>query len=370
MMKALVFQNAGNFALKSIPKPQLLTATDAIVKIISTTICGTDLHILKGDVPESIPCNGKCNPRNILGAQGLVLGHEGIAVIESVGSQVSDVKVGDKVIISCITSCGNCYYCSKNLQSHCMNGGGWILGHEIDGTQAEYVRIPFADHSLYKVPAGVSNDKALLMLSDVLPTGNEVGSINGNIKPGDVVAIIGSGPVGIAVLVTCRKFKPKAVIMIDLDDQRLKVAQEKFRADYTLNSKDPAEMEKNLTKLCSELTNGISKGVDVAVECVGAPATFEICENMINPGGRIANVGVHGSWVKLALEKLWIRNIQITTGLVNAYTTDKLLAEVVNGHLNPKELVTHEFKLEDIEKAYNLFANASKNKVIKTFITA
>ena len=346
-MKALVYHGPGKRSWEEKPRPVIQEPTDAIVKIAKTTICGTDLHILKGDVPTV--------------TDGRILGHEGVGIIEEVGPGVTNFKKGNRVLLSCITSCGKCAACKKGMYSHCENGGGWILGHTIDGTQAEYVRIPFADTSLYPVPAGADED-ALVMLSDILPTGFECGVLNGQIKPGDTVAIVGAGPVGLAALLTAQFYSPAEIIMIDMDDNRLEVAK-KFGATKTVNSKDGKARDK-VRKFTAE------KGVDVAIEAVGIPATFELCEDIIAAGGHIANVGVHGKSVDLHLEKLWSQNITITTRLVDTVTTPMLLKIVVAGKLRPKQLITHEFKLNDIMKAYDTFGNAAKEKALKVLMKA
>jgi alcohol dehydrogenase len=346
-MKALVYHGPGKKAWEERPRPGLQQATDAIVKVAKTTICGTDLHILKGDVAAV--------------TDGRILGHEGLGVVEEVGSGVSSFKKGDRVLISCITSCGKCPACKKAMYSHCQNGGGWILGHLIDGTQAEYVRIPYADTSLYAVPKGVDED-ALVMLSDILPTGFEVGVLNGKVKPGDTVAIVGGGPVGLAALLTAQFYSPAELIMIDLDDNRLEVAR-KLGATKVVNSGDGKAAER-----VRALTGG--EGVDVAIEAVGIPATFDICQDIVTAGGHVANVGVHGKPVSLKLEKLWIQNVTITTGLVDTNTTPMLLKNVVAGRLEPKKLITHTFALDDVLKAYDTFGNAAKEKALKVILRA
>jgi alcohol dehydrogenase len=345
-MKALVYHGPGKKAWEEKPKPTVKAPTDAIVKVLRTTICGTDLHILKGDVPAV--------------TDGRILGHEGIGVIDEVGAGVSNFKKGDRVLISCITSCGKCDACKKGMYSHCADGG-WILGHLIDGTQAEYVRIPHADTSLYAVPPGV-DESALVMLSDILPTGFEIGVLKGAVKPGDTVAIVGGGPVGLAALLTAQFYSPAELIMVDLDDNRLAVAK-KLGATQTVNSGDGKAVEKVMA-----LTNG--KGVDVAIEAVGIPATFDVCQDIVTAGGHVANVGVHGKSVSLKLEKLWIHNVTITTGLVDTNTTPMLLKNVVAGRLAPKQLVTHEFTFDEFMKAYDTFGNAAKEKALKVVLKA
>jgi alcohol dehydrogenase len=344
-MKALVYHGPQSKAWEEKPKPSIINPTDAIVKISKTTICGTDLHILKGDVPEV--------------TDGRILGHEGVGVIEEVGSAVTGFKKGDHVLISCISSCGKCDYCKRGMYSHCENGG-WILGHLIDGTQAEYVRIPFADNSLYHIPAG-SDEEALVMLSDILPTGFECGVLNGQVKPGDTVAIVGSGPIGLASLLTAQFYSPAEIIMIDLDDNRLCVSKN-FGATQTINSKveDPVKKVKALTG---------NKGADVVIEAVGVPATFELCEALVAAGGHIANIGVHGKPASLHLESLWAANITITTRLVDTVTTPMLLKTVQSKKLKPNQLITHRFKLSDIINAYDTFAHADREKALKVLLT-
>ena len=344
-MKALTYHGPGKKTWEEKSKPIILEPTDALVKILKTTICGTDLHILKGDVLEVI--------------DGRILGHEGVGIVEEVGSAVTGFKHGDHVLISCITSCGKCEYCKKGMYSHCENGG-WILGHLIDGTQAEYVRIPFADNSLYHVPEN-ADEEALVMLSDILPTAFECGVLNGQVKPGDTVAIVGAGPIGLAVLITAQFYTPAEIIMIDIDDNRLNVAKT-FGATQTINSNNENALEKimNLTD---------KKGVDVAIEAVGIPATFELCESIIAAGGRIANVGVHGKSVNLHLETLWSKNITITTRLVDTVTTSMLLKTVSSKKLDPSKLITHRFALNDIIKAYDVFQNAATEKTLKVILS-
>ena len=344
-MKALVFHGPGKRSWEEKPRPALKEPTDAIVKVARTTICGTDLHILKGDVATV--------------TDGRILGHEGMGVVEETGPAVSTFKKGDRVLISCISSCGKCEPCRKGMYSHCANGGGWILGNTIDGTQAEHVRIPFADTSLYPVPKGVDED-ALVMLSDILPTGFECGVLNGAVKPGDVVAIVGAGPVGLAALLTAQFYSPAELIMVDLDDNRLEVSR-RFGATQTVSSKDGKAVERVLA-----LTGG--KGVDVAIEAVGVPATFDICQDVVAAGGHVANVGVHGKGVTLKLEKLWAHNVTITTRLVDTVTTPMLLRTVVAGRLQPRKLITHEFRLDEIMKAYDAFGNAAQEKALKVIL--
>lgn len=343
-MKALVFHGAGRRAWEEKPRPLVRDATDAVVRITTSTICGTDLHILKGDVPTV--------------TDGRVLGHEGVGVIEDLGDGVSNFKKGDRVLISCITSCGKCDYCRKGMYSHCRHGG-WILGNTIDGTQAEYVRIPYADTSLYRLPDD-ADEEAIVMLSDILPTGLECGVLNGQVKPGDTVAIVGTGPVGLAALLTAQFYSPSEIIAIDLDDNRLEVART-FGATRIVNSSDGAAIDTVM-----RLTNGA--GVDVAIEAVGVPATFDLCQSIVTAGGRIANVGVHGTSVELRLQTLWSHNITLTTRLVDTVTTPMLLKVVQSGRLQPQKLVTHRFRLSEVMQAYDAFANAARERALKVVL--
>jgi len=345
-MKAFVYGGPGKSSLEDRPKPEILDAGDAIVRVVKTTICGTDLHILKGDVPT-------CTP-------GRILGHEGVGVLDAVGPGVTTFKAGDRVLISCISSCGKCDYCRRGMYSHCTTGG-WILGNTIDGAQAEYVRIPHAETSLYPIPEG-ADEEAMVMLSDILPTGFECGVLNGKVSPGSTVAIVGAGPIGLAALLTAQLYSPAEIIMIDLDDNRLEVAR-RFGATHTINSGQGKASETVMA-----LTGG--RGVDTAIEAVGVPATFQLCEDLVGPGGVIANIGVHGKPVELHLERLWSQNIAITTRLVDAVTTPMLLKTVRSGKIDPTLLITHHFTLDQILDAYDTFGRAAETKALKVIISA
>ena len=345
-MKALVYLGPGEKALQDRPKPAIQAHGDAIVKMVKTTICGTDLHILKGDVATCAP--------------GRILGHEGVGVIDSVGAGVTSFKPGDRVLISCISSCGRCEYCRRGMFSHCTTGG-WILGNAIDGTQAEFVRTPHADTSLYPIPQG-SDEEALVMLSDILPTGFECGVLNGKVQPGSTVAIVGSGPIGLAALLTAQLYSPSEIIMIDLDDNRLDVAK-RFGATATVNSAKGDAARQVMT-----LTAG--RGVDTAIEAVGIPATFKLCQDVIAAGGTIANVGVHGCKVDLDLERLWSHNVTITTGLVDTFSIPMLLKTVQSKRIDAAQLITHRFKLAEMLQAYDTFGKAADTKALKVIIEA
>lgn len=345
-MKALVYQGPGFKALERRPIPVIQSPADAIVKMLKTTICGTDLHILKGDVSTC--------------ATGRILGHEGVGVVQNIGTAVSMFKPGDRVLISCITSCGKCDYCRRAMYSHCRTGG-WILGNEIDGTQAEFVRIPHADTSLYHIPQGGDED-ALVMLSDVFPTAFECGVLNGKMEvPGMTIVIVGAGPIGLATLLTAQFFSPGKIIVIDRDDNRLNVAKS-LGAGTVINS--------NLADPCSEvksLTGGV--GADAVVEAVGTPEAFELCQSLVAPGGRLANIGVHGKKVDLHMERLWSQNIAITTRLVDTESTPVLLKALESGKLDPKLLISHHFSFDQILSAYDTFARAGDSHALKVIIS-
>ena len=345
-MRALVYHGPNKKAWEEVPRPTLVDTTDAIVRVDAVTICGTDLHILKGDVPET--------------TDGTILGHEAVGTVEEVGHGVKNVKVGDRVLVSCITACGACRFCREGRYGQCLGGGGWILGHTIDGTQAEYVRVPFADTSTYPVPAGAS-DEEVLMLADILPTSYEVGVLNGAVSPGDVVAIVGAGPIGLAAVVTARLFSPSHIVSIDLVDARLDAAK-RMGADVIVNPSREGALE-----IVEGLSGGL--GADVTIEAVGTPETFELAVDLVRPGGHVANVGVHGKAATLHLERLWIRDVTITTGLVDTYSTPTLLRLVSSGQLDAASFVTHRFGLDQFEEAYDVFARAGETEALKVVLT-
>ena len=345
-MKALVFHGPGKKAWEDAPKPEIREDNDAIVRVDAVTICGTDLHILKGDVPEV--------------TDGRILGHEAVGTVETVGSAVKRLKPGDRVLVSCVTACGACRFCREGRYGQCLGGGGWILGHTIDGTQAEYVRVPFADTSTYAVPAGAT-DEEILMLADILPTGYEVGVLNGSVRPGDVVAVVGAGPIGLSAIMGAKLFSPSHIVAIDLVDSRLEAAKQ-FGADVVVNA-----AREDADAVVSELTDGL--GADVAIEAVGTAATFEQAVRLARPGGRIANIGVHGGSATLHLETLWSRDVTITTGLVDTCTTPTLLKLVKSQHLDAARFITHHFTLDEFEEAYDVFGRASETGALKVVLT-
>jgi alcohol dehydrogenase len=346
-MKALVYHGPGRRAWESAPDPTIEEPTDAVVRIDSSTICGTDLHILKGDVPEVEP--------------GTILGHEAVGTVVAKGSAVTTLEEGDRVLVSCITSCGRCSFCKERKYGLCAGGGGWILGHLLDGLQAEYARVPFADTSAYKVPVGL-NDDQVLFLADILPTSYEVGVLNGKVEPGDTVAIVGAGPIGLAAIMTAQLYTPGQIVALDIADSRLQKARE-FGADVTIDNG-----RENAVERIMELTGGL--GADVAIEAVGVPETFELCTELVRPGGRVANVGVHGHPATLHLERLWIRDITIVTGLVDTFSTSRLLKLIDEGRLDPTPFATHRFELGATEQAYDTFADAGSTNALKVVLTA
>jgi alcohol dehydrogenase len=344
-MKALVYEGPGTKSWKDVPDPQVENDTDAIVRVDTTTICGTDLHILRGDVPETTP--------------GTVLGHEAVGTIVEVGGGVKTRKVGDRVVVSCISACGHCRYCRDGRYGQCLGGGGWILGHRIAGTQAEMLRVPFADTSTYLVPPNVP-DEEILMLADILPTSYEVGVRNAGIEPGDTVAIVGAGPIGLAAITVARLLSPSHIVAIDQVDARLEAAKQ-FGADVTINNA-VADVYSEIQWLTDDL------GVDVAIEAVGVPATFELCADLVRPGGHIANIGVHGQPVTLHLESLWIRDVTITTGLVDTYSTPTLLRLVSSHQIDAHPFITHRFEMDQILEAYDTFDRAADTGALKVAI--
>jgi len=351
-MKALVYKGPNQKSWEEVPDPVIKKPTDVIVKMDTTTICGTDLHILKGDVPAVTP--------------GRVLGHEGVGTITEVGSAVTTLTVGDRIILSCISACGHCAYCKQGVFSHCLAdegapGIGWIFGHLIDGTQAEYVRVPFAETSVYPLPAAVTPQQGAL-LSDILPTGHEIGVRYGQVKAGDVVAVVGAGPVGLAVIATAGLYGPSKIISIDLDANRTQVAKSLGATDAVMSS--DADWKDQVLAL----TDGL--GVDVAIEAVGIPQTFTMCLDMVRPGGHVANVGVHGSPVELPLQDLWISDINISMGLVSTSTLDTLLKMVAQNKIPTEDFISHSFKLEDIIEAYDVFGRAAETKALKVMLNA
>ncbi|GHE55783.1 zinc-dependent alcohol dehydrogenase family protein [Streptomyces capitiformicae] len=343
-MKGLVFHGPGQSSWQEVPDPGVKDATDAIVRVEAVTICGTDLHILKGDVPEV--------------RSGTVLGHEAVGEVVEVGSDVRTVRPGDRVLVSCITACGRCRFCREGAYGQCRGGGGWILGHLIDGTQAEYVRVPYADLSVHPLPSTLDAGDAVL-LADIFPTSYEVGVVNGRVRPGDTVAIVGAGPIGLAAIATARLFSPERIVAVDLAPSRLEAAKG-LGADAVADAREAPE------QLVADLTDGL--GADVVIEAVGVPESFELCTRMVRPGGHVANVGVHGKPATLHLEDLWIKNVTITTGLVDTHSTPTLLRMAAAGRLPTSSLVTHNFPLDDMEEAYDVFSHAADTGALKVVL--
>ncbi|ODQ84464.1 zinc-dependent alcohol dehydrogenase family protein [Mycolicibacterium holsaticum] len=346
-MKAMVYDGPGRRSWRSVPDPAIEHATDAIVRVEAVTICGTDLHILKGDVPEVAP--------------GRVLGHEAVGTVIKVGTAVQTLSVGDRVLVSCISACGACRYCRQGHYGQCLGGGGWILGHLIDGTQAEYVRVPFADNSTHKVPTDVS-DEQMILLADILPTSYEVGVLAGAVSPGDVVAIVGAGPIGLAAILTAKLYSPSHIVAIDVADARLDAAR-KLGADVVVNSRT-----EDARAVIDKLTAGL--GADVAMEAVGLPDTFEESVRLVRPNGHVANIGVHGAPATLHLEQIWIKNLTITTGLVDTHSTPRLIGLVANHQLDTAAMITHRFEMAEFDQAYEVFTDAARSGALKVLVSA
>ena len=344
-MKALVYHGPGQRGWDTVDDPSIIDPTDAVVRIDTSTICGTDLHILKGDVPETTP--------------GTILGHEAVGTVVEIGPSVSTVAPGDRVLMSCVSACGRCRYCKEGRYGQCLGGGGWIFGHLINGLQAEYARVPFADTSVYKVAPELT-DEQVLFLADILPTSYEVGVLNGTVSPGDTVAIVGAGPIGLAAILTSKLFTPGRIIAIDLADSRLEGAK-RFGADTVINNG-----REDAKAIVLELTDGL--GADVSFEAVGMPATFELATDLVRPGGHVANIGVHGHSATLHLETLWIRDITITTGLVDTFSIPQLMRLIASGRLDPSLFATHRFPLEDTMSAYDTFADAANSGALKVVL--
>jgi alcohol dehydrogenase len=344
-MKAMIFEGNDAISWKDTTDPVIESATDAIVRVDAVTICGTDLHILRGDVPET--------------TAGRILGHEAVGTVTEVGSGVSRVAVGDRVLVSCISSCGSCRFCRERRYGQCTGGGGWILGHTIDGTQAELVRVPFADNSTYPVPDELG-DEQMLMLADIFPTSYEVGVLNGQVGPGDVVVIIGAGPIGLAAVMTSKLFSPSRVIVVDKDTNRLAAAL-KVGADTIVDSSS-----EDVVAVIRAHTQGL--GADVAMEAVGIPGTFEMAVDAVRPGGHVANIGVHGAPATLHLETVWIRDLTITTGLVDTFSTPVLAKLAKEGTLDPSALITHRFAMSEFAEAYRVFGNAATTRALKVVV--
>jgi alcohol dehydrogenase len=345
-MQALVYHGPGQKAWEEVPEPEITDDGDVIVRVDATTICGTDLHILAGDVPEVRP--------------GRILGHEAVGTVVEAGDGIRTMSPGDRVLVSCISACGTCRFCRQGRYGQCLCGGGWILGRSVDGTQAEYVRVPFADMSTFRIPAGVTDEEAL-MLADILPTGYEVGVLAGGVRPGDVVAVVGAGPVGLSAITCAQLFSPSHIVAIDLSDARLDAAKQ-FGADVTVNNSREDPMA-----VIRELTGRL--GADVSIEAVGTAATFELAVKLIRPCGRIANIGVHGQAATLHLEDEWIKDITITTGLVDTSSTPTLMHLLTTGQIDAKRFVTHHFSLDEFDEAYDVFTRAADTGALKVVLS-
>ena len=346
-MKALVYHGPGEKSWQDVPDARVRESTDVVARVDTTTICGTDLHILAGDVPAV--------------TEGRILGHEAVGTVTEVGDAVRGFAVGDRVLVPAITQCGRCEYCQRGMPSHCQTVGGigWIFGHLIDGTQAESVRVPYADTSLHAVPATVSNEQAIF-LADALPTGYEVGVLAGRVRPGDTVAVIGAGAVGLSAVLTTGLWGASKVIAVDSDKFRLQTALD-------FGATDVVEAGADVVSDVVGLTEGL--GVDVSIEAVGYPETLRTAAAVVRPGGTIANIGVHGVPVELPMQDMWIQNITLTMGLVDTVSIPTLLKMVGSGRIPAEKMGTHTFTFDQIDQAYDVFANAAANSALKVIIT-
>lgn len=340
-MKALVYRGRGKRLLEDVADPQITDPADVIIRMDAVTICGTDLHILKGDVPA-------CE-------EGTILGHEAVGTVLETGPAVRTLRVGDRVLASCITACGRCRYCRESRYGQCLGGGGWILGHRINGTQAERIRVPFADTSAYVLPESVTDESALL-LADILPTSYEVGVLAGRVEPGDTVVIVGAGPIGLAAITTAQLLSPSHIIVVDPAESRRNAA-----VDFGAQEAVPDQAE--ALTLTRHLTNGL--GADVVIEAVGIPETFEMCTTLVRAGGHVANAGVHGKPATLHLEDLWIKDVTMTTGLVDTFTTPTLLHMLPAGKFDTGRFITHRFEFPAIEEAYDTFSRPQDTGALK-----
>jgi alcohol dehydrogenase len=347
MMKALVYHGPGRKAWEDVPDAAIAEPTDVVVRVDTTTICGTDLHILHGDVPAV--------------TDGRILGHEAVGTVIAVGAAVTGFAAGDRVLVPAITKCGRCAYCQRGMPSHCQTVGGigWIFGHLIDGTQAELVRVPYADTSLYAVPDDVTNEQAIF-LADSLPTGYEVGVLAGQVRPGDTVAVVGAGAVGLSAVLTTGLWGASKVIAVDTNKFRLGTALE-------FGATDAVEAGPDAVADVLALTDGL--GVDVAIEAVGYPETLLTAVALTRPGGTIANIGVHGAPVELPMQDLWIRNVTLTMGLVDTVSIPTLLTMVASGRIPAEKMGTHSFTFAQLDEAYEVFRDAAANSALKVVIT-
>lgn len=344
-MKALVYHGPGKKEWENVPDPGLVKDTDALVRIESTTICGTDLHVLKGDVATVEP--------------GRVLGHEAVGTVMEAGAGTTTVKEGDRVLLACVSACGRCRYCRVGNYGQCQDEeGGWVLGNTADGLQAEYARVPFADNSTHRVPDSLT-DEQVIYLTDILSTGMEVGVLKGNVQPGDTVAIVGAGPVGLSAILAARLYSPANIVSIDISPARQEFAR-KFGADEAIGPDEAMER-------INELTDGL--GADVTIEAVGVPDTLRLCTEMVRPSGRVANIGVHGKPVELPFETLWAKGITITTGIPDTRVIPQLLKAIEAGTLDPTPFTTHRYELGKMMEAYDTFERSAETNALKPILT-
>lgn len=338
-MKAFVYHGPEKMSLDQVPKPTIIKPTDAIVKVTTSTICGTDKHIRHGGMPEVEP--------------GRIIGHEFCGIVEEVGSSVNKFKKGDRVAVSCVTQCMDCYYCRRGMYSQCTTGS-WIFGYMIDGCQADYVRVPYADSGMYIIPDSLT-DEDVLFVGDILSTGY-FGAENGNIQPGDTVAVFGSGPVGMCAMATARLWGPARIVAVDIDDSRLEFAKKNGWADYALN---PQKVD--VVQALKDMTGG--RGADVTIEANGFEPTFKGAIDGVRAGGTVSLIGVFEKPQVVEMNKLWKKNIAIKMGLVNANRISELIDLIKEGKLNMKPLITHTLPLSQVAEGYDIFEERRDNAI-------
>ena len=341
-MKAVVYKGNGEIALEDRPIPKILDDRDAIIKVTLTTICSSDIHIKHGAVPRAVP--------------GTILGHEFVGRVVETGSAVKKIKPGDRVSVNVETFCGECFFCKRGFVNNCTDpDGGWALGCRIDGGQAEYVRIPFADNGLTVIPDHVSDEQALFN-GDILSTGYWAAKI-GELNPADTVAVIGAGPTGLCTMMCARLYTPARIIAIDTDEYRLNLAKEKGLADITLiPGRDDPE------KVIKELTDG--RGADTVFEVAGGADTFQTAWKIARPNAVVVVVAMYEEAQELPLPDMYGKNLVFKTGGVDGSYCREIMDLTACGKLDAGFLITHRCSLNDIMNAYDIFEN-KKDHVIK-----
>ncbi len=342
-MLTYTYINKGKFELTEKTKPVILDSKDAIVKVTLSSICSSDLHIKHGSVPKAV--------------EGITVGHEMVGIVEEVGSGVTKVKVGDRVTVNVETFCGECFFCKNSYVNNCTNPhGGWALGCRIDGGQAEYVRVPFADNGLDKIPDNVSDEQALFV-GDVLATGFWATRIS-EISNDDTVLIIGAGPTGICTLLCVMLKQPKQIIICEKDENRIKFVNEHYPDVLTVKPENVEEFV---------MRNSEHGGADVVIEVAGTDSTFEMAWKCARPNAIVTVVALYDKPQILPLPEMYGKNLIFKTGGVDGCDCEEILNLIEQGKIDTTPLITHTFSLKDIEKAYDIFENKKEN-VIKIAI--